>query len=219
MKVKSLIMIGALIIVSLIHAEERPNILIYLMDDMGYETCRPYNPEAKTALPQLERLADEGILFTDAHSPSAVYAPTRYRILTGHYPWRGRNEDGTCGFKQTSQILHGQGTQAIVLKNVGYATAIFGNVHLRRTILNKARKPMTEWEYGYKDIDYSKTTKDGPKSTGFEFPYTLANGIQGPPYAYYINDVMVDREEDVVVWEKGDDWNSSQAVDHPLESR
>ena len=72
-----------------------PNVLVFLMDDMGIGDCRVYNPECKVNLPNLEKLAEEGMIFSDAHAPAAVCAPTRYSILTGNYPWRGRNENGT----------------------------------------------------------------------------------------------------------------------------
>jgi arylsulfatase A-like enzyme len=70
-------------------ASEKPNVIIFFMDDMGYGDCRAYNSESKVALPNIERLCANGIRFTDAHSPSAVCAPSRYSVMTGNYPWRG----------------------------------------------------------------------------------------------------------------------------------
>ena len=55
---------------------------------MGIGDCKVYNPECKVILPNLEKLAETGMVFTDAHAPAAVCAPTRYSILTGNYPWR-----------------------------------------------------------------------------------------------------------------------------------
>ncbi len=68
----------------------RPNIVYILADDMGYGDLACQNSESKIATPNLDRLASEGIRFTDAHSPSAVCSPTRYGILTGRYCWRTR---------------------------------------------------------------------------------------------------------------------------------
>ena len=65
-----------------------PNVLVFLMDDMGIGDCKVYNSECKVNLPNLEKLADKGMVFSDAHAPAAVCAPTRYSILTGNYPWR-----------------------------------------------------------------------------------------------------------------------------------
>ena len=73
------------------------------MDDMGIGDCRAYNKGSKVPMPNLEKLAEEGIRFTDAHAPAAVCAPTRYSILTGNYPWRGRNPNGTWLFNMPPQ--------------------------------------------------------------------------------------------------------------------
>ena len=97
-----------------------PNIIIFLMDDMGVGDCRAYNKSSKVNLPNLEKLAKEGIRFTDAHAPAAVCAPTRYSILTGNYPWRGRNPNGTWLFNMPSQVLPGQQTIGQLFKKAGY---------------------------------------------------------------------------------------------------
>ena len=70
-------------------ADERPpNVLFILADDLGYGDVRAYNPESKVPTPNLDRLAAEGLLFTDAHSPSTVCTPTRYGIMTGRMQFR-----------------------------------------------------------------------------------------------------------------------------------
>ena len=68
----------------------KPNIIFILADDMGYGDVQALNPKSKIPTPHLNRLAKEGMTFTDAHSPSAVCTPTRYAILTGRYCWRSR---------------------------------------------------------------------------------------------------------------------------------
>jgi len=70
--------------------KKRPNIVFIMADDMGYGDVGCYNPESKIPTPNMDRLAKEGMRFTDAHSPSAVCTPTRYGILTGRYCWRTR---------------------------------------------------------------------------------------------------------------------------------
>ena len=69
-------------------AREKPNILFILADDLGYGDVGCYNPESKVPTPHLDRLAREGMLFTDAHSPSTVCTPTRYSIMTGRMAFR-----------------------------------------------------------------------------------------------------------------------------------
>ena len=66
----------------------RPHIVVILADDLGYGDPACYNPESKVPTPGLDRLAEEGMRFTDAHSPSSVCTPTRYGLLTGRYCWR-----------------------------------------------------------------------------------------------------------------------------------
>ena len=67
---------------------DMPNVVVILADDLGYGDIERYNPESRIPTPNLNRLADEGMRFTDAHSPSAVCSPTRYGLLTGRYAWR-----------------------------------------------------------------------------------------------------------------------------------
>ena len=69
-------------------AKQQPNILLILADDLGYGDVRCYNPESKIPTPHLDRLATQGMRFTDAHSPSTVCTPTRYSLLTGRMSFR-----------------------------------------------------------------------------------------------------------------------------------
>ncbi len=206
-------------------ASEPPNVVLFLMDDMGYGDCRAYNPAGKIALPNIEALAEQGMLFTDAHSPSAVCAPTRYSVLTGNYPWRGRNENGTWLFNQPSQILPGQKTLGHLLKRAGYQTAFLGKVHLGGTVYSKTTgKPLETWKFDYTDIDFSRPIEHGPAGQGFDYSYSLPNGIQGRPYAFFENGRLVGTPDDLKIWKKGthgdsvvkadgfgtSDWDSSQ---------
>ena len=77
-----------------LHADDRPYVIFILADDMGYGDVQALNPKSKIPTPNLNRLAKEGMTFTDAHSPSAVCTPTRYSVLTGRYCWRSRLKSG-----------------------------------------------------------------------------------------------------------------------------
>ncbi|MEA2069541.1 MAG: arylsulfatase [Verrucomicrobiota bacterium] len=182
----------------------RPNILVFLMDDMGYGDLQGTNPESKLSLPNLEKMAEQGMVFTDAHSPSAVCAPTRYSVLTGNYPWRGRNENGTWGFNHPSQILPGQETLAHVLNRAGYHNAFFGKMHLGGAVFDKTTgERMTDWKIDFREIDFSRPLGEGLLGMGFDYAYALPNGIQGKPYAFFENDRLVSDPGKLVVWEKG----------------
>lgn len=71
-----------------IQAADRPNILLILVDDMGYGDPGCYHPESKIPTPQIDRLASEGMCFTDAHAPGPLCHPSRYGLMTGRYPFR-----------------------------------------------------------------------------------------------------------------------------------
>ena len=76
-------------------AARKPNIIFILADDLGYGDVRCYNPDrGKIATPHVDRLAREGMRFTDAHASSAVCSPSRYTLLTGRYNWRTRLQSG-----------------------------------------------------------------------------------------------------------------------------
>ena len=69
----------------LLSARDKPNIVFILADDLGYGDIQAYNPDSKIPTPHLDRMAANGMRFTDAHAGSSVCTPSRYNILTGHY--------------------------------------------------------------------------------------------------------------------------------------
>ncbi|MFN9913819.1 MAG: sulfatase-like hydrolase/transferase, partial [Pirellulaceae bacterium] len=111
-------------------AADRPNILIVLADDQGYGDVSANNPESKIATPNIDRLAKEGIRFTDAHTSSGVCTPTRYSLLTGRYHWRTRLQSGVLGGFSRPLIDKDRLTLAGMLSQQGYHTACFGKWHL-----------------------------------------------------------------------------------------
>ncbi len=109
---------------------QHPNIVFIMADDMGYGDVGCYNPDSKIPTPNMDRLAEEGIRFTDAHSPSAVCTPTRYGVLTGRYCWRTRLKRGVFGGFNRPLIQANRTTVASLLKQQGYSTACIGKWHL-----------------------------------------------------------------------------------------
>src|SRR5512140_1530317 len=75
-------------------AAAKPNIVYFLADDFGFGDAGFQNPKSRIPTPNLDRLASQGIRFTDAHDPTSVCTPTRYGILTGRYCWRSRLKRG-----------------------------------------------------------------------------------------------------------------------------
>ena len=75
----------------------KPNVIIIYVDDMGYGDASCLNPQAKFQTPNIDRLAGEGMTFTDGHSPDTVCTPSRYGLLTGRYSWRTTMKRGVMG--------------------------------------------------------------------------------------------------------------------------
>jgi arylsulfatase A-like enzyme len=101
-----------------------PNIVIILADDMGWGDPGCYNAQSKTPTPNIDRLAGQGLRFTDAHSPSGVCTPTRYGLLTGRYAWRTSLKNDVLQGYDPLLIEPGRMSIASLLKQNGYSTVI-----------------------------------------------------------------------------------------------
>lgn len=112
-------------------AAERPNIIYILADDMGYGDVQVLNPErGKILTPHMDRVAAEGMIFTDAHTTSSVCTPTRYSILTGRYNWRTELQKGVLNGYGEPLIPTDRMTVPSFLRDNGYTTAMIGKWHL-----------------------------------------------------------------------------------------
>jgi len=114
-------------------AQPRPNLVYILADDMGYGDPRCQNPASPIETPNIDRLAREGMRFTDAHTPASLCTPTRYGILTGRYAWRGRLQQGVLRQYDPPLLEAGRPTVGSLLQQQGYATACVGKWHLGRS--------------------------------------------------------------------------------------
>ena len=183
---------------------ERPNILFVLVDDVGWGDIRANNPNGQVPLPAIERLANEGINFTDAHTSAAKCAPSRYSIITGNYQWRGRLPWGTWKYKGGSQVTPGQETLAGLLKRAGYATAIVGKYHLGADFFAKGSNAFASESDPDSSVDFSRPMVDGPGSVGFDYSFVAMNGIQAGPYAFFENDRLLGDPSKLITWQVGD---------------
>ena len=157
---------------------QSPNIILILADDMGYGDPGSYNPDSKIPTPHIDRLAAEGMRFTDAHSPSGVCTPTRYGLLTGQYSWRTHLKRGVLRGYSPSLIDTSRTTVASLLKQQGYATGGVGKWHLG---------------LGDEDrTDYSKPLRPGPASLGFDYYYGIPASLDFEPYLYFEDDRVVE---------------------------
>ncbi len=163
-----------------------PNIVYILADDMGYGDLGCQNPESKIPTPHLDRLAAQGMRFTDAHSPSAVCTPTRYGILTGRYCWRTRMKQGVSWVWEKPIIDADRLTVPKMLQKRGYHTACIGKWHLGWDWPGKGGKPVVERGDG-KDVDFTKPIENGPLTRGFDYYFGTAVP-NFPPYCFIEND-------------------------------
>lgn len=150
-------------------AAEKPNILLILADDLGYGDVGCYNPEAKVPTPHMDRLAEQGIRFTDAHSPATVCTPTRYSVMTGRMALRTGKHVVFTGAGGPCLIEKGRLTVAGMLKDRGYRTALFGKWHIGLTFLDRKGKPIFRGgPEAIGKIDYSRAIPDAPVHHGFD---------------------------------------------------
>jgi arylsulfatase A-like enzyme len=148
----------------------RPNILLILADDLGYGDVRCYNDQSKVATPNLDRLAREGMRFTDAHSPATVCTPTRYSLMTGQMAFRVPN-GGTVfqGVGGPSLIAPGRLTLPAMLKQQGYSTAAVGKWHVGLAFRDRAGEAIHSGKLeDVKRVDFSRRIEGGPVDHGFE---------------------------------------------------
>lgn len=165
-----------------------PNIVLILADDLGYGDVGAFNPGGRIPTPHFDRLAREGLRFTDAHTPSAVCTPTRYGLLTGRYPWRTRLPRGVLWGNGDALIEPGRATLASYLKKKGYHTAAVGKWHLG---LRWAARPgmtpdrTTNSDKGPVDwIDYTQPVTDGPTHHGFDEFFGIPASLDMRDYVY-----------------------------------
>ena len=175
-------------------SDNPPNILIILVDDMGYGDIGSYNPDSKIPTPNIDALADEGIRFMDAHAPGAVCHPSRYGLLTGRYPFR----TNTNVWPEQPVIDEGRMTIASMLQSEGYYTAMVGKWHLGFDE-SQTTDPMVadQSEAGnnlraaYREYDPEIPLKGGPFDRGFDSFFGIRASTDIPPYFYIRDDKIV----------------------------
>ncbi|MCP4398847.1 MAG: arylsulfatase [bacterium] len=179
-----------------------PNIVIILADDVGYGDLGPYNPRSGIPTPNIDVLAEQGITFTDAHSPAAVCTPSRYGLLTGRYCWRGVLKRNVLYGYEPSIIEPDRLTLAGFLQKAGYHTACVGKWHLGLGFSARSGEyidfdralPWPEADRGMEEkIDFSRPLTNGPVDLGFDYFFgTSGCSTCQPPYGFIENRHFVD---------------------------
>ncbi|MCP5545293.1 MAG: sulfatase-like hydrolase/transferase [Akkermansiaceae bacterium] len=173
-------------------AAKQPNILVILTDDVGWGDLPCYNPKSRIPAPAVDKLAAEGMRFTHAHAAAALCAPTRYSMLSGNYPWRGRSQKGTWGYNIPSQFRVGQKSIAQMLRDAGYRSAMFGKAGIGGFWGMKPGVPPVRTA--------------APVKWGFDHSLLIPRGHQAPPQAFFRDGITLSG----LKRGKAPDWDASK---------
>ena len=156
--------------------EVKPNVVFIYADDIGYGdlSC---NGQKTIDTPHVDRLASQGIRFTNAHSAAATSTPSRYAMLTGEYAWR-RNDTGIARGDAGMIIRPNQYTLADMFKQAGYTTAVIGKWHL-----GLGDKTGTQ--------NWNKPLSPGTQDIGFDYSFIMAATGDRVPCVYVENDSVI----------------------------
>ena len=174
-------------------AAELPHIVLIFVDDMGYGDPGCFNADSKIPTPNIDRLAKEGMRFTDAHAPGSVCHPSRYGLLTGRYPFRT-----TLPWRKEPCIRPGRMTTASLLQTAGYRTAMVG-----------------KWHLGFHVADYDnppEAIEGGPADRGFDTYFGIPASTDIPPYYYIENKHVVAAPTERIEDNRSEDWSPIQGA-------
>lgn len=178
MRLPLLLLVASLFATGQALSAEKPNIVLIYVDDLGYGDVSCYG--ARTIeTPNVDRLANEGLRFTDGHSPAGTCTPSRYAMLTGEYAWR---RPGTNILPGNAALIiePGRQTLASVLKSAGYRTGVVGKWHLG---------------LGKKDPDFNQELSPGPREIGFDYSFLIPATGDRVPCVYVENQRVVGLEQ------------------------
>lgn len=163
-------------------SKQKPNIVIIYTDDQGYGDVSALNANAKFRTPNMDRIANEGIVFTDGHSSDAVCTPSRYSLLTGRYSWRTSLKKGVLRSDGPCLIDEGRMTIASLLKEQAYNTAMVGKWHLQMEFVGKTGEGR----------DWSQPFTDGPIEKGFDYFFGIPASMNFGVLTFLENDKVLD---------------------------
>jgi arylsulfatase A len=194
----------------------RPNVILVMADDLGIGDVSPTNPDSKISTPRLTAMADAGLTFLDAHTPSSVCTPTRYGLLTGRYNWRSRLARGVLNGRSKHLIPGSRPTLGHLLGAAGYHTAMVGKWHLG-----------WDWHKVDDEIDFAKPVLNGPDINGFDQYYAQSGSLDMAPYVWVDTGEVtavpdrvegVTKKDDAYGWYRkgpvGSDFHISQVLPH-----
>lgn len=169
----------------------QPNIVVILVDDMGYGDPGCFNPESKIPTPNINALAAAGMRFTDAHAPGPLCHLSRYGLMTGKYPFRAEPER----WAKQRTITAGQMTIASLCQSQGYHTAMVG-----------------KWHLGFDEDGYDNPLPGGPIDCGFDSYFGIRASTDIPPYFYIRDDKAVQPPTNHIADNNSEGWSKIQGA-------
>ena len=177
-------------------SQEKPNIVFIFADDMGYGDVSVNNPYSRVKTPAIDKLAEQGIRFTEAHSAGSVSTPSRYGLLTGRYFFRTPKQQGHWGYLPP-YIEPDRETIGTLLKKGGYTTACIGKWHLglnwkkKNENLSLIPDPKNQRRT---NVDFGQPVSGGPNDLGFDYSFIMPASLDMPPYMFIRNNRVIDPE-------------------------
>ena len=164
---------------------QKPNIVFILADDLGYGDISCLNEDGQIRTPNIDRLAETGVVFTDAHAAAATGRPTRYGILTGRYPFRNQKNRKLQTVYAPPLFDANEITMPLMLKRQGYKTACFGKWNLGFNWQTVDSLPPSN-KMGHYNIDFNADITGGPRDFGFDYFFGV-DAPDLPPFTFIEN--------------------------------
>lgn len=176
------------------HPAERPNVVFIMADDMGWGDVEAYNPESLIPTPNIDRLAQEGLSFMDAHAGAAVCTPTRYGVMTGRFFWRTYKRHSLVMPYDPPVIPPERLTWGSLMKQEGYATGYVGKWHLGLWYPALPQEGFArQYTMTESEVDFSQPVLGGPTDLGFDYFFGGAGGPNNDsPFVFLENDSWVE---------------------------
>ncbi len=183
------------------YAQQKPNVVIIYADDLGYGDLGCYGA-VKVKTPHIDRLAKEGIRFTNGHTTSATCTPSRYAMLTGQYPWR-KSGTGVLPGDAAMIVPVNKPSLATLMQKGGYATALVG-----------------KWHLGLGDgkvINWNGEVKPSPNDVGFDYSFCFPATADRVPTVFLENHTVLglDKNDPIEVNYREKVGNDPTGKEHP----